>query len=155
MMTAIAGMQLSNSIGLNNYVDVETEWGASGKVLYQVSVEPNNYLTQICLTTVIFDKSVSDYSFKAVLEYQSMSLNSTNRGLLDVQYSERYDGPHRMFFGFSRFNLSMADTRYLNVETSNISLVSLLYDKNAAMNEVRINMFFFALRNCRDPTHYF
>lgn len=53
---------------------------------------------------------------------------------------------HRMFFGYSRFNLSMADTRYINVETSNISLISMLYDKNTAMNEVVINMIFFALR---------
>jgi hypothetical protein len=51
-----------------------------------------------------------------------------------------------MFFGYSRFNLSMADTRYINVETSNVSLISMLYDKNSAMNEVVINMIFFAYR---------
>lgn len=60
-----------------------------------------------------------------------------------------------MFFGFSRFNLSMADTRYLNVEASNISLVSLLYDKNSAMNEVVINMLFFVLRTCHDANQYY
>ena len=60
-----------------------------------------------------------------------------------------------MFFGFDKFNLSMSDTRYLNVETSNISLVSLYYQKNSAVNEVKINMFFFAFRNCLNYNHYY
>ena len=101
------------------------------------------------------DPSVSDYSSISIIEFQTISLNATNAGLDNVPYSERFDGPHRMFFGFSRFNLSMADTRYLNVETSNISLVSLLYDKNNAMNEVHINMLFFARRTCHDLNQYY
>lgn len=60
-----------------------------------------------------------------------------------------------MFFGISEFNLSMSDTRYLNVETANISLVSLLYDKNNAMNQVTYNMFFFAKRVCSVLTEYY
>ena len=48
-----------------------------------------------------------------------------------------------MFFGFSQFNLTMSDTRYLNVESSNISLISQYYRKNNAMNEVIIEMLFF------------
>lgn len=81
-----------------------------------------------------------------------MVLNYTGNGLKSIPYSERYDGSSRMFFGFSEFNLSMADTRYLNIETSNISLVSLYYEKTVAMHEVVINMLFFAFRTCDDPT---
>jgi len=45
----------------------------------------------------------------------------------------------------------MSDTRYLNVEASNISLVSLLYDKNSALNQVTYETFFFAYRYCDGP----
>ena len=63
-----------------------------------------------------------------------MSLTNSASGLNDITYAERFDGTNRMFFGFSRFNLSMSDTRYLNVETTNISLVSSLYLYNYQMN---------------------
>lgn len=48
----------------------------------------------------------------------------------------------------------MSDTRYLNVETSNISLVSLLYASNAALNQITYNAIYFAIRNCTLPTYY-
>lgn len=59
-----------------------------------------------------------------------------------------------MFFGISEFNVSMSDTRFLNVETSTIILVSQLYLTNAAMNQITYNTFFFAERNCTLPTFY-
>ncbi len=48
----------------------------------------------------------------------------------------------------------MSDTRYLNVETSNISLVSLLYASNSALNKITYNAVYFAQRNCTLPTYY-
>lgn len=60
-----------------------------------------------------------------------------------------------MFFGFSLFNLSMSDTRYINIETSNISLISKYYDKSNTMNEVQINMLFFAFRTCVDTNQFY
>jgi hypothetical protein len=71
-----------------------------------------------------------------------------------VPYNLRYDGSDRMFFGISEFNLSMSDTRFLNVETANISLVSLLYTVNSALNKVTYNAFFFAQRSCISPAYY-
>lgn len=41
MKTMIAGMQLSNSVGLNNYVDVQAYFDGT-KVGYTVTVENNN-----------------------------------------------------------------------------------------------------------------
>jgi hypothetical protein len=73
---------------------------------------------------------VSDSFDIQIIQFSTTVLSGTNAGLSTVPYMERYDGISRMFFGFSKLNLSMADTRYLNVETANISLVSLLYDKN-------------------------
>ena len=60
-----------------------------------------------------------------------------------------------MFFGFSQFNLTMSDTRYLNIESSNISLVSQYYRKNNAMNEVIIEMLFFTFETCSNVTLYY
>lgn len=127
----------------------------SGAFFYNVTVENNNYLKYICLTTVAYDPYVDTYYFKTIMEHSTMSLTTTNSGLTTVAYSERFDGSNRMFFGFSQLNLSMSDTRYLNIETSNISLVSQYYDKNTALNEVTINMLFFALRTCTDTTQYY
>ena len=65
-----------------------------------------------------------------------------------------------MFFGISQFNLSVSNTRYLNVETANISLVSQLYAVNAALNQVTYNTLYFAQQTCNgsypiyDPINY-
>lgn len=109
----------------------------------------------MCLTTVVYDPWVNDYYMKSIIEHESMSLTNNNTGLASVPYSERFDGDSRMFFGFSLINVSMADTRYLNVETSNISLLSQYYERNDALNEVVINMMFFAFRTCVDNTQFY
>ena len=38
VQTNFVGMKLSNSVGLNNYVDVQTSFNATSGVLYTVSV---------------------------------------------------------------------------------------------------------------------
>ena len=38
VQTNIVGMKLNNSVGLNNYVDVQTSFNATSGVLYTVSV---------------------------------------------------------------------------------------------------------------------
>jgi hypothetical protein len=60
-----------------------------------------------------------------------------------------------MFFGFRKFNLTMSETRYLNIESSNISLVGTYYRKNTAMNEVIIEMLFFGFRTCANQNEYY
>lgn len=150
----IAGMQLTNSQGNNDQVKVDTILNGT-LIYYQVSVENNNFLNFICLTTVIYDPWVDKYYMKSIIEHETMSLTSNNTGLASIQYAERFDGPSRMFFGFSHLNLSMADTRYLNIETSNISLISQYYEKNAAMNEVVVNMLFFAFRTCFNTSQFY
>jgi len=42
----------------------------------------------------------------------------------------------------------MSDTRQLNVETANISLVSQIYIINSALNKIMYNLFFFVNRAC-------
>lgn len=113
----------------------------------------------MCVSTVAYDPSVANYYLMTIMEHQSMSLTASNAGLTTIQYAERYDGYSRMFFGFSMFNHSMSDTRYVNIETSNISLISKYYDtdypKNKALNELTINMLFFAFRTCSNLTQYY
>jgi hypothetical protein len=52
----------------------------------------------------------------------------------------------------------MSDTRYLSVETANISLVSMLYSANVAVNQVTYHTLFFAVQTCTstlyDPVSY-
>lgn len=72
-------------------------------------------LTFFCVSTVIADPTVNTVTYYVNLEYSTYTLTSTNIGLGAVPYSLRYDGTDRMFFGISEFNLSMSDTRYLNV----------------------------------------
>jgi hypothetical protein len=54
----------------------------------------------------------------------------------------------------------MSDTRYLSVETANISLVSMLYAGNVALNQVTYHTLYFARQTCNgtnpiyDPTNY-
>ena len=49
----------------------------------------------------------------------------------------------------------MSETRWLNIESSNITLVGEYYRYNVAMNEVVIEMLFFAFRTCTDQTKYY
>lgn len=49
----------------------------------------------------------------------------------------------------------MSETRWLNIESSNITLVGEYYRYNVAMNEVMIDMLFFAFRTCTDQNQYY
>ena len=67
------------------------------------------------MSTVILDPSITIETYLINIEYNTYILTASNSGLTNVPYSLRYDGSDRMFFGVSEFNLSMSDTRYLNV----------------------------------------
>jgi hypothetical protein len=90
--TAISGMQLNNSVGVNDFIEVETYLNATGYIFHNVTVENNNLLTFICLTTVIYDPTVNEYYQMSIIERQTMTLTPTSTGLADIPYSERFDG---------------------------------------------------------------
>lgn len=62
----IAGMQLTNSQGNNDQVKVDTILNGT-LIYYYVSVENNNFLNFICLTTVIYDPWVNNYYMKSII----------------------------------------------------------------------------------------
>ena len=64
----IAGMQLSNTLGDNNYVHVSTFGNNTNLLYYNVTVENNNYLKFVCLTTVIYEPYVNEYYHKTIIE---------------------------------------------------------------------------------------
>ena len=154
-MTAIAGLQLTNSVGLNDFVKAETYLNGGGQIYHNITASNNNLVKFVCTSSVFVDPSVHEYYHKTVMEFKTLTLTGTNEGLSSIIYEQKYDGNSRMFFGFSQFNLTMSDTRYLNIETSNISLVSKYFRTNAAMNEVIIEMLFFAFQTCIDTTMYY
>lgn len=112
----ISGLQLINNQGINDQVKVTTDYAPSSNIIQHiVEVENNNFLTFVCLTTIVFDTSLRDTYYLDIVEYSTIILNATNDGLTNVPYQTRFDGNNTLFFGISEFNLSMSDVRQLNV----------------------------------------
>lgn len=107
------------------------------------------------MSTLVYDNTVTLGKDYYIIDYADYSLTGTNTGLKTITYLERYDGLNRMIFGISEFNITMSNSRYLNVETSNISLIAPLYLTNYAMQLVTYHTFFLAYRQCTDATHYY
>ena len=89
MKPLIAGMQLYNILGLNQQVKVTASFDATNvtALSYLVEVEKNNKLRYICVSTIIYDSSITEGKDKYIVEYASYGLSGTNTGLKTISYA--------------------------------------------------------------------
>ena len=85
--TAIAGLQLTNNVGANDFVKVESYFNGSNAMAHNVTAESNNFVKFVCVTNVIIDPAVNEEYHKTILEYKTMTLKYGGTGLETVTYS--------------------------------------------------------------------
>lgn len=85
--TAIAGLQLTNNVGANDFVKVESYFDGSDAMFHNVTAETNNFVKFVCVTNVIIDPAVNEEYQKTILEYKTMNLKYGGTGLETITYS--------------------------------------------------------------------
>lgn len=85
--TAIAGLQLTNNVGSNDFVKVESFFNGSDAMLHNITAETNNYVKFVCVTNVVIDPAVHEYYQKSIIEFKSMTLKYGGTGLETITYS--------------------------------------------------------------------
>lgn len=71
----IGGLQLQNSVGNDNSVQVNTSI-VNGTLKHLITIGDNNYLKFVCVTTLITNPTLAANNYTAIIEYKTIALNA-------------------------------------------------------------------------------